>query len=78
MAKPAIIPYGCWPAQMNAQFAAGYVGEASVDTFLRHVREGEYPEPIVDSGKRKLWLKDDLDKAINRPQVIVADLAEDL
>jgi hypothetical protein len=42
------------------------------------VRTGEYPAPVVDSGKRRLWLKVDLDKAITRTQSIVADLAEDL
>jgi hypothetical protein len=63
---------------MTAELAAGYVGERSVSAFLRGVRRGEYPAPVVNSGKRRLWLKDDLDKAITRTQLIVADLAEDL
>jgi hypothetical protein len=63
---------------MSAELAAAYVGERSVSAFETRVRSGEYPAPVVNSGKRRLWLKEDLDKAITRTQSIVADLAEDL
>ena len=52
---------------MNAQLAAGYVGESSAETFEKRVGI-EYPMPVVDDGygkgKRRLWLRSDLDRAI--------------
>lgn len=60
--KPAI-PYGSWPRRMPAEMAAGYCGEASVADFLKRVGS-EYPKPRICEGTRKLWLKDDLDRAI--------------
>jgi hypothetical protein len=40
---------------------------------------GEYPQPRVNDGRRKLWLRDDLDHAILPPELTaVRDLAEDL
>ena len=39
----------------------------------------EYPQPRVNDGRRKLWLRDDLDQAILPPELTaVRDLAEDL
>jgi hypothetical protein len=39
----------------------------------------EYPQPRVAEGQRRLWLKDDLDRAILPPDLAsVADMAEDL
>lgn len=65
MAKPSVIPVGCWPARMPPEIAAGYVGERSADAFLRLVGK-EYPYPVVDEGtgkgRRRLWLKADLDR----------------
>lgn len=65
MSKPAVIPAGCWPARMPPEIAAGYVGERSADAFLRLVGK-EYPPPAVDrgtgKGRRRLWLKVDLDR----------------
>lgn len=63
MARPVRIPMGSWPRRMNAEFAAGYCGEPSVDTFLERIGS-EYPSPRVNEGRRKLWLRDDLDRAI--------------
>lgn len=61
------IPPGCWPARLNVHMAAAYVGESSANTFLRRVGT-EYPAPAVDDGtgkgRRLLWLKADLDRAI--------------
>lgn len=48
---------------MNAMLAAGYCGEASAEAFLSRVGS-EYPEPSVKSGRRQLWLRDDLDRAM--------------
>jgi hypothetical protein len=39
----------------------------------------EYPMPRVCDGRRRLWLRDDLDQAILPPDLArVRDLAEDL
>jgi hypothetical protein len=39
----------------------------------------EYPRPRVNDGRRKLWLRDDLDQAILPPELTaVRDLVEDL
>lgn len=74
--RPAAIPVGSWPRRMAADLAAGYVGEASVQAFLRRVGK-DYPSPRVCEGRRQLWLRDDLDRAI-LPSAYPADAAEDL
>jgi len=61
---------------MPAQIAAGYCGEPTVEAFLKRVGT-DYPQPRVCEGRRKLWLKDDLDGAI-APGFTVGDIAEDL
>ena len=76
MSRPAIIPTGSWPRRMSAELAAGYCGESTVEAFLKRVGS-EYPEPRVHEGRRRLWLKDDLDRAMV-PDFTVRDLAEDL
>ena len=63
MSRPSVIPPGSWPRRMSATYAAGYVGEESAEAFLKRVGT-EYPSPRVNDGRRKLWLRDDLDKAI--------------
>jgi hypothetical protein len=65
------------PRRLCVELAAGYVGEKTVAAFVSRVRKGEYPAPTVNSGKRQLWLKDDLDRAIGSAPAIT-DLAEDL
>jgi hypothetical protein len=78
MSRPAIIPAGCWPRRMGAGLAAGYVGEASIEAFLKRVGR-EYPHPRVSEGRRRLWLRDDLDSVILPPELArVVDVAEDL
>ena len=63
---------------MGADLAAGYCGEPTVDAFLKRVGR-EYPLPRVNEGRRRLWLRDDLDSAILPPERMrVADVAEDL
>lgn len=69
------IPSGSWPRRMPAPMAAGYVGEATVSDFLRRVGS-DYPPPRINEGERKLWLKDDLDRAIAPDTAAVQDAAE--
>jgi hypothetical protein len=76
--RPSYIPVGSWPRRMSAPVAAGYVGESSTEAFLKRVGR-EYPLPRVAEGRRRLWLRDDLDAAIlPRELVRVTDVAEDL
>jgi hypothetical protein len=50
---------------MNAAMAAAYCGEASIRAFLARVGPNrEFPLPRIREGRRVLWLKDDLDKAM--------------
>jgi hypothetical protein len=78
MSHPAVIPPGSWPRRMCAQLAAAYCGEPTAEAFISRVGT-EYPNPRVAEGRRRLWLKDDLDAAILPPELApVADLAEDL
>jgi hypothetical protein len=63
---------------MSAELAAGYCGETTVEAFMKRVG-AEYPQPRVSDGRRKLWLRDDLDQAILPPDLRpVQDVAEDL
>jgi hypothetical protein len=69
---------GVWPRRMTAELAATYCGESTAGAFLKRVGS-EYPAPRVSEGKRRLWLKDDLDQVILPPELAVPrDLAEDL
>ena len=77
MNRPVVI-VGCWPRRMSAELAAAYCGEPTVDAFMKRVGK-EYPQPRVNDGRRRLWLRDDLDRAILPPELVVArDIAEDL
>jgi hypothetical protein len=63
---------------MAADLAAGYCGESTVQAFVKRVGR-EYPQPRVNNGRRRLWLRDDLDAAILPPELATPrDLAEDL
>jgi hypothetical protein len=63
---------------MCAELAAGYCGEATVEAFIARVGK-EYPWPCVAEGRRRLWLRDDLDRAILPADLMnAADAAEDL
>lgn len=79
MSRPIRIPQGSWPRRMDAAFAAGYCGEPSVEAFLGRIGS-EYPSPRVNDGRRRLWLRDDLDKAIGATdqEVGLVDLAAEL
>ncbi len=63
MSRTPVIPVGCWPAMMRAEIAAGYVGERSVEAFLRKVGK-VYPRPRNISGRGRVWMKADLDRAL--------------
>ena len=79
MSRAAVIPAGSWPRRMNAALSAGYCGEPSVEAFLERVGK-EYPAPRVNDGRRRLWLRDDLDRAIGATDQEVGqlDAAEEL
>jgi hypothetical protein len=63
---------------MCTAVAARYCGEESVEVFIKRVGT-EYPQPRINDGRRKLWLCDDLDRAILPPELTaVPDLGEDL
>jgi hypothetical protein len=79
MSRPALIPAGLWPPRMPVEMAAGYCGEVSVESFLREVRKGTYPPPVINRGRRKIWLTTDLDQVIRSPESETgADVAADL
>lgn len=65
MTRPTNTPGETWPRLMQAKTAAGYVDESSVESFLRGVGS-IYPQPITVSGKGKRWLREDLDRSIDR------------
>ena len=63
---------------MPAELAAAYCGEPTVEAFMKRVGQ-EYPHPRVNDGRRKLWLRDDLDQSILPLDLQrVRDVAEDL
>jgi hypothetical protein len=49
---------------MQAELAAAYCGEKSIEDFLQRVGK-DYPAPRqVDSRRRRFWYRSDLDQAI--------------
>ena len=72
-------PLGAWPARMDAALSAAYCGEPSIEAFIKRVGK-EYPLPDVAEGRRRLWLKEKLDRAIGNTDADPAerDVAEDL
>jgi hypothetical protein len=78
MSRRAIIPAGSWPRRMSVEIAAAYCGEPTAEAFMSRVGK-EYPQPRVSEGRRRLWLRDDLDAAILPPELAhIADVAGDL
>jgi hypothetical protein len=49
---------------MNVAIAAGYCGEPSIGSFLRHVGI-YYPKPIMLRGRPPVWDKTAVDEAID-------------
>ena len=71
--------YHTWPRLMRAETASAYVDEKDVRSFLRRVGT-TYPRGRPVRGRGTVWLKDELDRAIDslvseRPAL---DLADDL
>ena len=78
MTHPIYNPAGAWPRLMRAETAAAYLDEKSVEAFRRGVGT-IYPEPIKVAGKGDRWLKDDLDRTIDRltgPSATIRDIAD--
>lgn len=62
--RDSLVPAGSWPPRMNADMAAGYVGEKHVEDFLDRVGE-QYPLPKwTETARRKFWSRLDLDRAL--------------
>ena len=53
-----------WPGLMNAELAAEYVGERSVDTFRRRVGR-IWPKPLKVERMGERWTREMLDDAID-------------
>lgn len=51
-----------WPARMDDDLAADYMG-VGVTTFRERVKSKEYPQPIQE-GARRLWSRQQLDRFI--------------
>ena len=79
MARQVAFPPDAWPHEMNAELAAGYCGEPSVEAFLAKVGK-VYPEPIRTPGVLPKWHRRKLDQAIDQRHGLRADdsLVEDL
>lgn len=78
MTEACTTPTGTWPRLMRAETAARYVDEKSVEAFRRGVGT-IYPRPRKVAGKGDRWLKDDLDRAIDRlagPAGTIRDIAD--
>lgn len=54
-----------WPRLMTSARAAAYVGEVSTGAFLRGVG-ALWPQPLAIAGKGRRWLREDLDRAIDK------------
>ncbi|RWX74435.1 hypothetical protein EPK99_24950 [Neorhizobium lilium] len=68
MARKTVIPTGAWPALLRDEYAAAYVGESSVEAFLKRVGK-EWPLPWREygsgKGKYRVWRKSDFDRLID-------------
>ena len=65
MTRRTHTPGATWPRLMRAATAAADMDETSVESFLRAVGSA-YPQPVTVSGKGKRWLREDLDRSIDR------------
>ena len=73
MADSAPLPG--WPRGLREELAAAYVG-LSVGTFRAQVAAGEAPDAIRLTAGRKVWLRDDLDRYLDRKAGHVAVAGE--
>lgn len=77
MSRPVRAPYGAWPLEMQAETAAAYCDEPSVDAFLAKV-PSVYPEPARSRGMRPKWHRHKLDQIIaKRHGLTLDDVVED-
>lgn len=61
---------------MNADLAAGYVGEKHVEDFLERIGTA-YPQPrVIESTRRRFWYRADLDKAIGLDRPAASGMGE--
>jgi hypothetical protein len=65
MSRAVSIPHGSWPLEMRAEQAAGYVGEPSVEAFLKKVPK-IYSEPTRAKGSLPKWHRAKLDRDVAR------------
>lgn len=61
--QPSKIAYP--PCLMRSETAAAYVDEVSVESFLRRIGT-VYPEPIKVPGRGYVWLREDLERAMQQ------------
>ena len=75
MTRKAVISHGAWPALLRDEYAAAYVGESSVETFMSRVGRF-WPKPFMETGtgkgKYRVWRKSDFDRLID-PQLTGGD-----
>ena len=71
-----IYPAGSWPRRMPRNSLRPTAANAPSRT-SQSVSGGRYPQPRVIEGRRRIWLRDDLDRVI-APDLVPGDIAEDL
>ncbi len=54
-----------WPRGLREDLAAGYVG-LSEAAFRSEVKAGRAPQPVRITRARLIWLRDDLDRYLDR------------
>lgn len=58
-------PLPGWPRGLREELAAAYVG-LGASTFRAQVDAGEAPKPVRLTARRQVWLRDDLDRWLDR------------
>ncbi|WP_158811089.1 hypothetical protein [Beijerinckia sp. L45] len=79
--RPTWLPIGCWPAEMRAETAAGYVDEPSVNSFMVKVERGIYCQPVRMTGCLPKWNREKLDTDLRRRHNLMAvggEVVEDI
>ena len=68
---------GSWPRLMRGETAAAYCDEVSVETFMRRVGS-VYSRPVCICGRGNVWLKEQLDRDIEKLSPEAAEDAANL
>lgn len=63
MSKAIGLPFGALPMGLSRSAAAEYIG-VGVCTFDSMVADGRMPPPRLPQGKRKVWLRTEIDTAM--------------